>query len=264
MIMLINHFGWQASLLIAAIFGLLIGIILWIYVVDPRNDTKEIKHFSVKESLLMTVKEKQNWFCGLFMCLLNLPFPILGALFGTIFIAQVYNYSYVQSASISSMLFIGMIFGGPFFGWLSMLLKSNKKLMLFGSALCLVTMLFILYFPIHNFYVLHLLFFILGFTCSAQLLAYPIISRINSPQIGGSALSLASLILTAIGYNIGIPLTGEILSSFWDGKIVNGIHIYSLQAYQKAFMLIPIGIIISIVLLFFIKEKKEKASEKKS
>lgn len=258
MIILIDKFGWQGSLLIASIFGLLIGIVLWLFVKDPRNDTKEIRHFSIKTSIVKTIKEKQNWLSGLFMALLNLPFPIFGALFGPIFISQVFNFSYVQSASVISMIFFGMIFGSPFFGWLSNLINSKKIPMLFGCIFSLIFMLFVLYLPIKSLFILHLLFFLLGFTSASQLLGYPIISESNPLEISGTALSLAALLIIAIGYGIALPVVAKILTSSFDGKIVDGIRIYSRLAYQKAFMIMPIGMIISVLLVFFIKEKKEK------
>jgi sugar phosphate permease len=257
MVVLIELFSWQAALLISAIFGLIIAIILWFNIIDPRNDVKTIKSISINKSLLMSIKEKQNWFCGLFIGLLNLPIAIFGAAFGSIYLMQAYNYSSVQSGSIVSMLFIGMIIGAPLFGWVSDVIRSKKIPMLFGAAVSLILIMFILYAPIYNNIISHIMFFLLGLSCSSQLLAYPIVTENNPIEISGVALGLATLIIVGGGYGLGIPVVGKILDLFGNGKIINGIFTYSLAGYQRAFIIIPIGIIISILLLFFIKEKKK-------
>ena len=61
------------------------------------------------------------------------------------------------------------------------------------------------------------------------------------------------------GYGIGLPLVGKLLHLMWDGKIVNGIHKYSIDAYQKAFISIPVGILLAIIMVLFIKETRCKS-----
>lgn len=262
MTFLVQKMGWQGALLMGAIFGLLIGIVLWFVIQDPRTNKDkiaEIKKIPILKSLFMVFKQSQNWFCGLFICLLNLPIALFGALYGISYLEQVYGYTSIQASSITSMLFFGMIIGSPFFGWVSDYMRVRKVPMLFGAILCLILMLILLYVNSFSFFGLHILLFLIGFSSAAQVLGYPVISESNSPLISGSALSLASFIIMGGGYGIGIPLVGKLLHLAWDGKIVDGIHMYSVEAYQKAFMAIPIGIILSIVMLFFIKETKCQA-----
>lgn len=258
MTLLVEKMGWQNSLLMGALLGLIIGVILWFFIKDPRskNEELEIKRLSVSKSLLKVIKQPQNWFCGLFICFLNLPLSILGALFGITFFEQVYNYTALQASSITSMLFFGMIIGAPILGWFSDFIKSRKIPMLLGAVICLILMLIVLFIYSFSFLGLHILLFFIGFTCSAQVLGYPVISENNTSEVSGSALSLASLIIIGLGYGLGLPFVGRVLHLAWDGKIVDGIHVYSIEAYQKAFIAIPIGILLSIVMIFFIKDTK--------
>ncbi len=259
MTFLVETLGWQGSLLMGAILGLIIGIILWFVVEDPRakkNKLVEIQKIRVWPSILMVIKQPQNWFCGFYICLLNLPLAIFGALFGIIYIVQVYGYTSMQASSVISMLFLGMLVGSPFFGSLSDFMKVRKAPMLFGSILCLILMLIVLYVHTFSFFTLHILLFLIGFTSAAQILGYPLISESNFSEVSGTALSLAYFIIMGGGYGLGLPLVGKLLHLAWEGKIVDGIHVYSIAAYQKAFITIPIGIILSIVMIFFIKETK--------
>lgn len=262
MTFLVEALNWQGALLMVAILGLIIGIVLWFVIVDPRskaNKLMEVKKISVLKSILMVIKQQQNWFCGFYICLLNLPVAILGALYGTIYLMQTYNFSSIQSSSIVSMLFFGMIIGSPVFGYFSDYIRLRKVPMLLGSILCLILMLFVLYVNTYGFFVLHILFFFIGFTSAAQVLGYPVIAESNPIETSGTGLSLAAFLIMGGGYGLGLPFVGRLLHLAWDGKIVDGIHVYSIAAYQKAFVTIPIGIIISIVMIFFMKETKCKS-----
>lgn len=267
MIFLVEKMGWQASLLAAAVLGLVIGTILWFTIKDPRsaqNKETRVKAMPVGQSLLKAVKQPQNWFCGLFICLLNLPIAILGALFGISYFQHVYNFTAMRSSSIISMLFLGIIAGSPFFGWVSDFMKVRKVSMFFGSVFCLILMLIVLYVQTAGFFALHILLFFVGFTSGAQVLGYPVISESNPSDISGTALSLAALLIGGGGYGIGLPFVGKLLHLSWEGAVVDGVHVYSAAAYQKAFAAIPIGIMLAILMIFFIKETKCRSiAEKK-
>ncbi len=260
MAFLINFFSWQGALLVSAILGLVIGIILWFVVRDPKDRSKELaENISVWTSLYLIVKQPQNWFCGLYIAFLNLPIAIFGALFGITYLMQVYNISSMAAASITSMLFSGMLLGSLFFGWVSDLLHKRKLPMLVGAMVCLIAMLVLVYVNNFNMTTLHIVFFIIGFSSAAQVLGYPVISESNSPEVTGTALSLAAFIIVGGGYGLGLPLVGWLLDKGWEGKIFDGIHFYSITAYKNAFITIPIGIIVGIFVLFLMKETNCKS-----
>ena len=62
---------------------------------------------------------KQNWLCGIYTCLLNLPIFVLGGFLGNEYLFYVHHLSYTQAAFVSSMLFLGTTFGSPAMGWIS-------------------------------------------------------------------------------------------------------------------------------------------------
>lgn len=260
MAFLINLFGWQGAVLVAAIFGLVIGVILWFVIRDPKERSKELaENISVWTSLYLIIKQPQNWLCGFYTGLLNLPVAIFGALFGITYLMQTYSISSLVAASVTSMLFFGMIIGSPFWGWLSDFIHRRKLPMVLGAMICLIVMLILVYINNFNLMFLHIIFFIIGFTSSAQVLGYPVISESNSPEVTGTALSLASFIIMGGGYGLGLPFVGWILDKGWEGKIIDGIHFYSVAAYKSAFITIPIGIIIGIFMVFIMKETRGKS-----
>lgn len=250
----VAYFGWRWAVMLIALLGLFIWAILWAVVHIPHEHTeeKELKdirtHESIWYSLWTVMKNGQNWYCGLFTCLVNLPVAIFGALFGIGYLSQLAPISLATAASITSMLFFGMIVGSPFFGWLSNYMHQRRLPMVLGSSACLALVLILLYIPITNVMVLFVLFFAMGFTSAAQVLGYPAISENNSPDLTATALSLASILILGLGYGLGLPFVGWLLDMGAKGAV--------LEAYHNAFLTIPIGLIIGILFSFLMKEKK--------
>lgn len=240
---LVKNFGWRNALLIVTFLGVFISFILLLVIKEKKiEENRENKNINIIDSLKRSFSCLQNLYCGFFTSLLNLPIAILGALFGISYLTTVKGISYLSASKIVSMLFIGMIIGSVFFGWFSDYLKRRKVPMYIGGFLSLFLMMFILFFNHLNVTFLYILFFMLGFASSSQVLGYPMISESNPSEITATALSLAAFIIMGLGYGLGIPFVGWLLD------ITN--------VYEKAFLVIPIGIVISMVMVFFMKETK--------
>lgn len=50
------------------------------------------------------------------------------------------------------------------------------------------------------------------------------------------------------------PVIGWLLDLHWNGTILQGVPIYSVHDYQIALSILPIGLIISIIFGFFLRE----------
>ncbi len=246
----VNLYGWRVALLIVAAFGILILAILMAVVRNKKDNTLQDEKQGVLIGLYKVIKEKQNWLSGFFICFLNAPVAILGALFGNAFLNNVYKITQFQASSITSMLFWGMIIGSPFFGWFSDAIKRRKVPMYIGSTICLIFMLIILYSSSLSILVLHVLFFIVGFASAAQVIGYPVISESNSLKTTGTGLSLAAIIIMGVGYGFALPFIGWLL----DTNLKNTCIANAIYAYKDTFLAIPISILASIIVTFFIKE----------
>lgn len=249
---LVTAFGWRHAVFFIALLGILIGIILFFVVQDKGEKGKSNE--GVLDSLKQALRNKINWYCGFFTCFVNLPLAILGALFGTAYLMQARDFSYMQSSIIVSMLFIGMIVGSPFFGWFSDYVQRRKYPMLIGSISCLFFMVISLFVVNISFFMMVILFFILGFTSASQVLGYPVITESNPLKLTGTSLSLAAFIIMGVGYGLFLPFIGKLLDKMWSGKVMANIRFYDAVTYQKAFLVIPFGILIGIIMVFFMKE----------
>ncbi len=245
---LVSYYGWRSALLFVAALGIVIMVVLWSVIRQPEEKQQQADA-NILGSLWKVIKEKQNWTSGLFISLVNLPIAIFGALFGVSFLTAIYKISPMQGASITSMLFWGMIFASPLFGWLSDVMRRRKILMFIGGILCLFFMILALYSNNLGTAGLHILFFLIGFTSASQVIGYPVIAESNPPQTTGTGLSLAAILIMGLGFGIGHPVVGALLD--WNLKVAANTPAL---AYHNTFILVPIGIAIGIVMLLFMKE----------
>jgi sugar phosphate permease len=258
---LIQSIGWRESLQWVAIVGLLLLILIVVVVKDaPKQyryahlqSEKGVKQYGMLEALLLLVRNRMNWLIGLYICTMNLPIMILAGLFGTQYMAQARGFNNVQASTISMMIFIGTIVGSSLFGILSDYWGSRRKPMLITAVLALLLFVFIMYAPQMSYMAYLVLFFILGLITSGQVIGYPTARECNPGELMGSALGFVSIIILGLP-GLLQPLVGYLMSFEWHGKIVQGVMIYSLHAYNVGLWVLVIGFMISVVCAYGMRE----------
>jgi MFS family permease len=147
--------------------------------------------------------------------------------------------------------------GCPLIGALSDYLALRKLPMIIFAAISLPVMLIIVYSPHLSLNVLLILFFALGLFTSSQTIAYPAISESNPKMLTGTALGLASVLIMSAPM-VFEPFFGYLMDKSWDGKIVNGVHVYSAQTYYYSMLLLVGVLVVGLVFSFLIRETNAK------
>jgi MFS family permease len=261
MVFLTQLVGWRHAILLDGALGIVIAIII-LFVVQDRpadstqnaeSDRSELRSLGFWHCIKLVLLNPNNWLGGIYTSLLNLPVFLLGGLWGIRYLVQAHHLTQVQASYATSMLFVGIIFGSPTFGWLSDHIGRRCLPMIIGAVLSLLVMLLIMYVPDLSMTSLIILFFLIGFVTSSQVLSYPAIAELNPITLTGTALSVASMTIMTSG-TIFDPLFGWLLERQWDKTIVNSEPIYSLHDFNTAMWIMPIGFLISIVIAFMIRE----------
>lgn len=264
--LLVQHLDWRDAVFIDAFLGVLIGILIWIFVKDypPHREEEfallksKLSNIGFGHSLRLAYINRQNWFCGLYTGLTNLPIFILGALWGAPYLVQVLGLSATTAANVIAMLFIGTMIGCPVIGHLSDKLKKRRPFMLIGAIVSLILILMIMYSPLQHISSLMALFFLLGFFTSTQIISYPTVAESNSKAI--TAMSLSVISICAIGGGVVFqPIFGRLLDSHSAHTFVNGMPIYSAANYHMALWILPIGFIAAFLIALCIRETYAKA-----
>ncbi|PIQ43337.1 MAG: MFS transporter [Gammaproteobacteria bacterium CG11_big_fil_rev_8_21_14_0_20_46_22] len=265
MAMLLEHMHWRNAMLLNGLLGVVLTVWIWLVIKDrpdghdhiAMSERQQIKEMGLMQCIGGVLKNPQNWKAAFYTCLMNLPIYIMGALWGSLFLTQVHHFTAVQAASIVGMLYFGTIFGSPLVGMVSDKIKNRRKPMLYGAAISFFIMAAIIYIPSLSYDMLIIMFFLLGFITSSQVIGYPVAAESNPTVITGTSVSIVSMV-TVFSGAIMQPISGWVLDHYWKGQYCGGVHCYNLQAYQHAMLVMLFSFVISFVLAWSIRETHSK------
>lgn len=259
--LVVHALGWRNAVLINAGLGIFITLLVYFFVYDyPKHQLSQkmaesvaAKPISVMKSLSLSLQNKQNILAGIYTCLLNLPIILLGALWGTLYLTQVHHLEKTQASLVATMVFLGTILGSPLVGWFSDFISRRRLLMIIGAVLSLLVLLAIMFIPILHFYSLLILFLLLGFFTSTQIISYPLIAESNPRYLTGTSTSLASILIMG-GGAVFQPLFGWFIDLHWDQTYAQGIPYYSPSNFLYGMSIMPIAFIVSLIAAFCLRE----------
>jgi MFS family permease len=254
----VTYYGWRNSVLAAAIFGIILAFITWL-VVRERNSksVRTIQAFKITKKLTIwrilfkVARKPQTWFNGLYACFMMGPTSVFAALWGVPYLMNVDHLTKDIAAGAVSMVFFGVAFGSPFFGWFSDKLGLRRPPLIMAAFGALVVTSAILYLNHLPIAMLYMLCFLFGFFQSAHVLNFAVAHEINRPAITGAAISFTNM-LTVIGGAIFQPLVGFFLVLGWDGLKNQGIAQYSISNYQHSLLILPIVQTLAFFIAIFI------------
>ncbi len=258
----INALGWRSALFAIGVTGLFLCALFWLVVRDRAKHHIQMNLTPEKTDLWKSCrsvfKSKQSWLLSVYSGLAFAPITVFGGLWGVPFISEAFSLSKTNSAHVVSLIFFGFAAGAPIWGWLSDFISNRKKVMFVGTILSTIAFCFVLYFPI-SVWQLSVLMFAFGFFISSFLVCFTMIREINAPAVAATAIGFMNSFDALLGA-LSDPLTGKFLDMGWQGKIVDGVRIFSVTTYKWALTTVPIYLIAAIVILFFVKETYCKSS----
>jgi MFS family permease len=252
-------FGWRYALILDAVVGFTIIILMLITIRDypsytaleVHNDIRLTNALGISKNLLIVFKNSQNWLAAIYTALLNLPIFVLGALWGSLYLQQVYGLQHIISTEVISMLFIGTLIGAPCFGLISDIVKRRQIPMIFGSILSLLALLIVNLNLDLSIFELELLFFFLGLVTSSQIISYPLVAEHNPRVYTASAVSLVSL-SAVLGGLVGQPIFGKLVDLNYFNILDK--HLMYAHYYEKGMLFLVIAAFIALLCSFFVHE----------
>ena len=244
---LVQAIGWSTTVAITSILGLILAVIMWLVIRDHSHRSRRVEKqaaLSAKElfaGAFNILRNPQIWLNGFVACCLFLPLTALAELWGISYAQEAYNLTKVDAATAISMLFLGFAIGGTTIGWISDRIRRRCLPLIIGgiiSALLSAVLFYVRGLPTPLVFILLLL---IGVFASAQVLCFAVASEISQRRLAGTAIAVTNL-FTMLGGVVFQPLIGKLLDTHWDGKIINGVHYYSVQDYNFALAVVPIGL----------------------
>ena len=256
---LVDMLGWRWTLIFLAILGFVLGAAMFFLV---RNEPPAMqKHATKAESIVKVIhhfkdvlKNPYSWlvaFSGSFFYLSTVSFA---GLWAVPFTQQLYNTSRASAGFAASMIYFGWIIGGPIIGYYSDKMKRRVPLILFTSFISLIMIAFAIYVPM-PFWAYYIVMIVAGIFLAGELLSYSLAIDLNKFEAKGSAVAFTNFIVF-IGASISQPLVGYILDSLWEGRIAQGVPLYSIENFKIALLTFPISLILCLLVTLLIREKK--------
>lgn len=257
------EYGWRTSLLMDGILGVFVMTVIYFQVQDFPKEKEQASLATMainrKTPFMTCVKQAasnlQNWLCGIYTALLNLPIMVLSAVWGSAYLQHISNLDNTHATTVIMMIFVGSIVGCPVVGYWSDSMGKRKAPMIIGGVLSLVTMALIMLVHHWSFDQLLVLFFLLGFFTSAQVITYPVIAESNPPEIAGLACGISATIIMGAGM-FAQPLFGWIMDLNWTGELdaLTQGRIYSAHAFETAMLMFPIAFIMGLLAIGYSRE----------
>ncbi len=254
---LIKMTGWRTCLYTIGLVGFVLAALFALIVRDKAAKNHDLEHVPISlGDVLSLVKSKQNWLLTLYSGLAFSPIAVFGGLWGNPFLQQAYELSATEAASMVSLVFVGLGIGSPVLGMISDRLENRRYVMLVNTLISCLALVLVLFAHPMPTWLLSLLLFVFGFGLGSFMLVFAMGKEMNKPALTATVIAMinsSDAFLDALTE----PGIGKFLDMLWDGRVVNGIHYFSLHSYHLALGVLPIYLVVAAFLLLFISDRRE-------
>jgi sugar phosphate permease len=251
--MMIASLGWEKVLGLLGVVAFLLGLFNFSFV---RNKVEQQeKPLPVFNSIKKLISHRS------LLILAFANFLMVGALegfadvWGVPFLMVARNLSKVDAASITSCIFVGMLFGGPILAYFSEKFKAHYLVTMISGLLMSALMACVLFFNQElSQSALMLIMFGIGLLCCYQVIVFAIGAEIVPVQLMSITIAFLNCI-NMLGGSFFHSAIGNLMDFFEQGTVVEGVKTYSLDSYVYTLALIPIASLIGAGLVWVSKRK---------
>ncbi len=263
--LLVDAFDWRMVIGGSAVITLAIGVAIWIVIRDtpaergyanfesPTSEFKEDQSEGIVSGLAKTLKYRNVWLLyfipgGVVGCVLT-----FSGLWGVPFLTTHYQMTTETASFLTSAMMIAWAVAGPFFGALSNRM-GKRKIIYLGALMGLIfCWSIILLGPILPLPLLVVLLLLAGVFSGCMTLSFPIVKESVPPSLTGTATGFINMGVMS-GPMVLQPAVGLMMDRYWQGEMLSGVRVYGLEAYHAGFLLMIAWLVLSTVLIFFVKE----------
>lgn len=235
---MIDQLGWQQVAQLLSITALSLGVLTFMFL--RGKSTPQEEQYPVISSLRQLLSYKPL----IVLAFANLM--MVGALegfadvWGVPFLMNARHITKGEAAGITSYIFIGMLFGGPILGFFAEKFKAHHSV-IFVSALGLsLLMMIVLLGNAHlSSYALMAVMFLIGILCCYQVVVFATGAQLVPTHLMGITIALLNCI-NMFGGSFFHGSIGRLMDRFDPNSLVDGVRVYSLDAYICALCLIPL------------------------
>ena len=257
----VNSLGWQSATYILAGVGGVIVAFIFLFIPKAMGEKKPVQSpYSITNNITRLLKNPQVVLAGIIAGFMYLPIDAFAELWAVPFFMSKYGIGNEQASLASAVIFVGVAIGSVVMAVLAKKIRSYIKTLRMASLCTAVAFITNIYTNC-GLYVSFAIVLIIGLLTGAQPIGFTIAKESETEEISGTTLALTNCIVMLIGC-IFQPFLGALLDFFWNNELTEtGVRLYGVECYTNAILIIPIFLIISYLITFFIKETIHTESE---
>jgi predicted MFS family arabinose efflux permease len=242
---MINNYGWQQVALVLGILSIVIGVVSSIVLRAPQS--QEVAP-NTMQGFKQVLSSSNIWILALANLLMVGSLEGFADVWGVQYLMTAYDISRADSAGLISLIFFGMLLGGPLLAKLS---KKNGYYSVivvcgFGLAVCLTLLLSL---PQYNKLLISGVFFLVGIMCCYQVIVFSLGSSLVTKQNLGFTVALLNCI-NMLGGSFFHTSIGLIMDAHWGGALSNdGLRIYELITFKYGIAFVPLCALIGAIMV---------------
>lgn len=229
---LVLSIGWRETLWGFAAFATVIAVLVFLLPCQ-ESVSSETETISPWQGLKAVVSQPLTWWVALYAGLLWAPMTIFASLWGVPYLSTVYHLSPVVSASLTSLMFIGIAISSPVLGQWIKWFGSTEKVMRGCALLGFLISGLLLLRTTNQVWLLGAYILMMGATCAGQAMSFDLIKHIQETKYESIGLAFNNMGVVVAGF-ITQPLVGFLIHS----RTEQGLSLE--LAYQHSFYVIPV------------------------
>ncbi len=247
--LLLNSYGSELVAKCLSLIAIIISLISILFFKIKVKHDSEVKVFKI-QNIVEILKSPTLILLAIVNLLMVGVLEGFADVWGVNYLATAFKIEKSLAAEVISFIFIGMLFGGPLLAFLSGKIGEFFTVALAGIIMSISSLYIIFYSQSFNFLLLSAIFFCIGITCCYQVLIITIGSKIANPAV----LSITTAFLNCVNMLGGAffhSIIGLSMDVFSNGLVTDGL--YTVDAYQKALLIIPMCSIFGSIITIMVK-----------
>jgi sugar phosphate permease len=257
--LLIESNDWQDIAQLFAIVSIVIGCASYAFLRAPKAvDSIDAQAPSQKASFRAVLSSPIVWWLAVSNLLMVGSLEGFADVWGITYLTKAYDLNKSDAAGLVSLVFFGMLFGGPVLAWFSK--KIGEYSVIVGSGIIMASTFVILFScPTYSGMLLSTMFFVLGIMCCYQVIVFSAGANLVAPHNLGITVAFLNCI-NMLGGSFFHTAIGKTMDLFWTGSLVEGVKAYDLEAYKYAISVVPACALIGTAIVAGIAVSRKRIS----
>jgi MFS family permease len=254
---ILERYDWHDVALFLGIVSIVIGIFSYLILRSPCDSIGSLDRMKAKDTfklqdLITLLSSKSVWIMSLSGLLMVGALEGFADVWGVSYLTAAYGLDKQEAAQLTSLIFCGMLVGGPLL--VALTSRFGNYFVITGCGVLIGCLFVFLLFNSHyDPYLFSLGFFLIGVACCYQVPIFAASADIVSPKYLGVMIALINCV-NMLGGSFFHSAIGYLMDRLGTASLdANGVRIYEITSYRYGLSTIPICAFLGSLLILRIK-----------